>query len=70
MALDVVSLKELIKDSKKTQTEIAEEMKMSTSQFSQKVNGARRFTVPEALRLAEILKLDLKGLKNLWKGEE
>lgn len=69
MALDVVSFKKLIKDSKKTQNEIAEQIGLTASQFSQKANGIRRFTVPEALKLAEVFDLSIEDLRQLWKGE-
>ena len=38
--------------------------------FSAKVNGKRDFKVEEALKLAEILNLDLEDMRRIWKGEK
>lgn len=66
MALDVVALDRLLEDKKKS--DIARKMLLTTTSFAQKKNGQRRFTVEEALKLAEILGLTLDDMRELWKG--
>lgn len=66
MALDIVALDNLLKDHKKTQ--IAREMDITITNFSQKIHGERKFTVDEALRLSKILGLKtIDEMQEIWK---
>lgn len=68
MALDIVALEDVIEKSGMKRGAIAKDLQMSASQFSQKANGSRRFTIEEALKMADLFDLSLADFKKLWKG--
>ena len=51
-----------------SQNEIARAMNIGQGLFSMKVNGQRRFSVPEAIKLAEILQLNFEDFKQIWRN--
>lgn len=67
--LNVVVLKQFLNATPMTQNEIARKMGIGQSLFSMKVNGQRRFSVPEAIKLAEILQLNFEDFKQIWCNE-
>jgi antitoxin component HigA of HigAB toxin-antitoxin module len=68
--LDVEVLNSFLAKTKKTRKDIAEQIGMSETSFSQKASGKRAFTVSEALRLAEVTRMPQKTFKEIWKDEK
>ena len=66
--LDIVALKNVLAG--KNQSEIASKLGMSQSCFSNKVNNRRLFRIEEALKLAEVLNLNVDDMRKLWKGDK
>lgn len=67
--LNVVVLRQFLNATPMTQNEIARKMGIGQGLFSMKVNGQRRFSVPEAIKLAEILQLNFEDFKQIWRNE-
>ncbi|MCC0627450.1 MULTISPECIES: helix-turn-helix domain-containing protein [unclassified Clostridioides] len=56
------TLKELRKEKKLRQKDVADNIGMKITTYASKENGARRFTVKEALAIAEYFGKDLKEI--------
>ena len=69
--LNVAVLEQFIEATPLQKCEIAKAIHLSPSTFSQKVKGQRKFTIDEALNLAEVLQLNYVDFKKIWgNGEE
>lgn len=66
--LNVVVLRQFLDAMPMSQKEIARAMNIGQGLFSMKVNGQRRFSVPEAIKLAEILQLNFEDFKQIWRN--
>jgi plasmid maintenance system antidote protein VapI len=66
--LNVVVLRQFLDATPMSQNEIARAMNIGQGLFSMKVNGQRRFSVPEAIKLAGILQLNFEDFKQIWRN--
>jgi plasmid maintenance system antidote protein VapI len=64
--LNVAVLEQFIEATPLQKCEIAKAIHLSPSTFSQKVKGQRKFTIDEALNLAEVLQLNYVDFKKIW----
>lgn len=64
--LNVAVLEQFIEATPLQKCEIAKAINLSPSTFSQKVKGQRKFTIDEALNLAEVLQLNYVDFKKIW----
>lgn len=64
--LNVAVLEQFLEATPLQRCEVADAIHLSPSTFSQKVKGQRKFTIDEALNLAEVLQLDYVDFKKIW----
>jgi plasmid maintenance system antidote protein VapI len=64
--LNVAVLEQFIEATPLQKCEIAKAIHLRPSTFSQKVKGQRKFTIDEALNLAEVLQLNYVDFKKIW----
>lgn len=64
--LNVVVLKQFLDATPMSQKDIASKLEMAESTFSLKATGKRKFTIEEALDLAELLNLQYCDFKEVW----
>lgn len=66
MAQNVGVLKQFLDAYPATQNDIARKLGINYTNFSRKLNGERKFTIEEALKLAELLQINYTDFKQIW----
>lgn len=66
MAQNVGVLRQFVDAYPATQNDIAQKIGLKASVFSLKLSGDRKFTIEEALRLAELLQINYTDFKQIW----
>ncbi len=64
--IDTVLLKKTIKESGLKKEYIAEQLGISLSSFSNKINGRYPFKIPEMVRMEKVLNLDESTIKEIF----
>lgn len=66
MAQNVGVLKQFLDAYPATQNDIAKKLGINYTSFSRKLNGERKFSIEEALKLAELLQINYEDFKQIW----
>jgi antitoxin component HigA of HigAB toxin-antitoxin module len=66
LAQNIGVLRQFVDAYPATQNDIARKLGINYTNFSRKLNGERKFTIEEALKLAELLQINYTDFKQIW----